>query len=377
MNVVVACDKFKGSLTAVAAAAAIRRGLRRRWPRANIVLQPLADGGDGTTAVLHAALGGRWVSRRVTGPLPGQTIRARYLWLPGPRLAIIETAAASGLARLDPAQRRPLRATTYGTGQLLADAIRRGARRILLGLGGSATTDGGVGAATALGWQFRDRAGNRIGLGGGELSRIHTVLPPPAWNPPPIEVLCDVTNPLCGPHGAAAVFGPQKGATPAMVRQLDAGLRHLARRVGIPARAGAGAAGGFGGGAVAFLNGRLVPGIETIARLVGLADKIRAADLVITGEGRFDEQSLDGKVVSGVLRLARRHRVAVIILAGEVVVQPPRGVVAAISLRAAGLSRARAMRHAAELLTEAAELTAVRSAPSGNGPLRGRRRGPH
>lgn len=363
MKIVVACDKFKGSLTADEAGRIVRDALLTGHPDWQVINKPLADGGDGTAAVLHSACGGEWRSAPVCGPLPATQLAARYLWLERDRLAIIETAAASGLALLRPEQRDPLRTTTYGTGQLLADAIRHGARRILLGLGGSATNDGGVGLAQALGWQFGDVAGNPIGFGGGELERLHTLTPPPDWNPPPIEVLCDVTNQLCGEHGAAAVFGPQKGASPAVVQRLDAGLRHLGELIRVQLGCeiehvpGAGAAGGLGGGALAFLNARLVPGIETVVRLTGLEEAMRDADWVITGEGRFDAQSLHGKVVSGVTTLARRHRVPVAILAGSVALPEAEwrtaGIETVVALREPGMSLETALAQSATLLASA------------------------
>ena len=266
MKIVVALDKFKGSLTAPEACEIVRRALPAT---AEIIVKPMADGGDGTADALHAALGGEWISKRVAGPLPETFCTAKYLWLANERRAFIEMAQASGLVLLKPEQRNPLLTTTYGTGELMADAIRRGAERIWLAVGGSATTDGGIGVAAALGWQFLDATGKPVNPVGGELERIVT-LHALRSTLPPVDVLCDVDNPLCGEHGAARVFGPQKGATPAMVEQLDNGLRHLAGLVkaqlgkdilNVP---GAGAAGGLGGGAIAFLNARLVPGIETV-----------------------------------------------------------------------------------------------------------------
>ena len=391
MKIVVALDKFKGSLTAPAACEIVRRALLTVHPGAQIIVKPMADGGDGTADALHAALGGEWISQTVTGPLPttgratlrrGQRLKtdatervppeesavtARYLWLADSRRAFIEMAQASGLVLLQPAQRNPLLTTTYGTGELIADAIRRGADRIWLAIGGSATTDGGIGAAAALGWQFRDAQGQPVAPVGGELTRIVSILPTPATNyQPPItvEVLCDVDNPLCGEHGAARVFGPQKGATPAMVEQLDNGLRHLAGIVkaqlgkDILDLPGAGAAGGLGGGAVAFLNARLVPGIETVMTASRLAEDLAGADWVITGEGQFDEQSLRGKVVAGVTTLAQKHGVKVAVLAGRVKLNESdwrrAGISSAHAIAPAAMRTAEAMQRAAELLAQAA-----------------------
>jgi glycerate kinase len=404
VKIVVALDKFKGSLNAISACDAVRRGLLEARPEARVVLQPMADGGDGTAQVLKTALGGVWIRRKVTGPLPKntgsvcrarspvscrgfapfgrvsgnaarypndghralqQTVHARYLWIPEQRLAVIEMAAASGLTLLAPRQRNPMRTTTFGTGQLIADAIARGAKQILLGVGGSATVDGGVGAAMALGWRFIDAHGKPIGHGGRKLERIATIVPPLRRDWPPIEVLCDVDNPLCGLRGAACVFGPQKGATPAMVKRLDAGLGHLADVVkeqlgknirNIPR---GGAAGGLAAGAAAFLDAKLVPGAETVMAACGLAKELRNADWVITGEGCFDEQSLRGKVVSGVVKLARQHRVPVAVLAGAVKLSKTRwqraGLATALAIQPRDMSTEEAMARADELLAAAAQ----------------------
>ncbi|MEI6085396.1 MAG: glycerate kinase [Verrucomicrobiota bacterium] len=354
MKIVVALDKFKGSLTAPAACEIVRRSL----PDHHIISKPMADGGDGTAAALHAALGGEWITKIVTGPLPSIHSSAMYLWLERERRACIEMAQASGLVLLRPEQRNPLLTTTYGTGELIADALQRGAKHIWLAIGGSATNDGGVGAAMALGWRFLDAQGQPVGLGGGELEHIATIHPP-ATPLPPVEVLCDVTNPLCGERGAAAVFGPQKGATPAMVTRLDAGLRHLAGLVkpdilNIP---GSGAAGGLGGGAIAFLKARLVPGIETVMHASGLPEALTGAAWVITGEGQFDEQSLHGKVVAGVTALARQHGVKVAVLAGRVKLTEAEwrraGIDAVLAIAPADLPLEEALRRAPELLATA------------------------
>ncbi len=372
MKIVVALDKFKGSLTAPAACEIVRRVLCEVQPGVQIIVKPMADGGDGTAEALHAALGGEWISQQVTGPLPAVPTTARYLWLAQEQRAFIEMAQASGLVLLPPAQRNPLLTTTLGTGELLADAIRRGADRIWLAIGGSAATDGGIGAATALGWRFLDDAGQPVRPVGGELERIVKIVAPnPNGRPgpatagslPQIEVLCDVDNPLCGDRGAARVFGPQKGATPAMVQQLDTGLRHLADIVktqlgkdilNVP---GAGAAGGLGGGAMAFLNARLVPGIETVISASRLAEDLAGADWVVTGEGQFDEQSLHGKVVAGVTALAQTHGVKVAVLAGRVELAEAdwrrAGISIAQAIAPATLDTPRAIQQAPELLAAA------------------------
>lgn len=358
-KIVVAFDKFKGSLSALNACEIVGRELRAAFPTARVVLQPMADGGDGTAAALQAALGGDWITKVVSGPLPTMRCVAKYLWVPHEQLACIEMAQASGLTLLPLERRNPLLTTSFGTGELIADATGRGVRRIWLGVGGSATVDGGIGAAAALGWQFRDEHGRPVSPVGGALQRIRT-LQAPRRTLPEITVLCDVDNPLCGEHGAARVFGPQKGATPAMVEQLDDGLRHLATLVktqlgkDILELPGGGAAGGLAAGAVAFFGARLVSGVETLMRVGRLAEQIAVADWVITGEGRLDAQSLRGKVVSGVASVARRAGAKVAVLAGSVALSETEwreaGVAVVVPIQPPGMSTAEAMARAQELL---------------------------
>jgi glycerate kinase len=359
MKIVIALDKFKGSLTAAEACAIVQRALLLAHPGAQLILKPLADGGDGTAETLHTALGGEWITREVSGPLPDMRVTAKYLWLAREGRAFIEMAQASGLVLLPPEERNPLLTSTRGTGELLGDALRRGAQHIWLTVGGSATVDGGTGAAAALGWQFLGASGGTLAPCGEALSRIKKLVAPShVW--PQIEVLCDVDNPLCGEHGAARVFGPQKGATPQMVTQLDAGLRNLAAVVraqlgkdllDIP---GAGAAGGLAAGAIAFLDATLVPGITAVMHACKLEDDLVGADWVITGEGAFDEQSLRGKVVAGVAALARRHGVKIAVLAGRVLLTEAQWRAAGIDVAAAiappAMSTPDAMRQAAALL---------------------------
>ena len=390
MKIVVALDSFKGSLTAVQACDIVAQALCSIVPGVDVVTKPMADGGEGTAAVLMAAAGGQWISTRVMGPLPGMEVEAGFVWLPDNHTALVEMATASGLPLLTPEQRNPLETTTYGTGQLIQAAIGHGANHILLAIGGSATVDGGVGAATALGWKFLTKKGEEIGLGGGQLARIVRIVPPlnvlarhgqdarathrrdaHATETPggittnaTVEVLCDVDNPLCGEHGAARVYGPQKGATPAMVEQLDAGLAHMARLVkdqlgrDIACLPGAGAAGGLAAGAVAFLNARLVPGIDAIMAQTRLPGAVAGAAWVVTGEGSFDEQSLRGKVVSGVTRVARAAGAKVAVCAGQVRLEPGRyrqaGIEAALACMEPGMELDYAIAHGAELLDRAA-----------------------
>jgi len=394
VKIVVALDSFKGSLTAVQACDIVAQAIRSIVPAAEVVTRPMADGGEGTAAVLMAAAGGQWIGATVMGPLPEMEVEAGFVWLPDSRTALVEMATASGLPLLRPEQRNPLHTTTYGTGQLIQAALDHGATHILLAIGGSATVDGGVGAAMALGWRFLTQDGQEIGLGGGQLARIAKIVAPvrsvlvraslrrscvPArrlsgergrspYEETPhgvtVDVLCDVDNPLCGERGAARVYGPQKGATPEMVEQLDAGLAHLARRVkeqlacDIAELPGAGAAGGLAAGAVAFLNARLVPGIDAVMSQTRLPQATAGADWVITGEGSFDEQSLQGKVVSGVVRVARAAGAKVAVCAGQVRLPPeeyrPAGIETAIACMEPGMELDYAIAHSAELLAGAA-----------------------
>jgi glycerate 2-kinase len=325
VKIVIAMDSFKESLTAVRACEIVANTIRGIRPYAKIVTRPMGDGGEGTAFALMAAAGGQWIDKTVMGPLPDMQVPAGFVWFQDNAAALVEMASASGLQLLRPEQRNPLRTTTFGTGQMIRAALDHGARRILLAVGGSATVDGGVGAAMALGWRFLDTEQRNIGFGGGELLRIDTIFPPATRiNDGTVEVLCDVNNPLCGPQGAAQVYGPQKGATPQMVDILDSALAHLADRVkdqlGYDIRdlPGAGAAGGLAAGAIAFLKARLVSGIDAVMSQSRLREAMANADWVITGEGCFDEQSLRGKVVSGVSRLAKQVGVRVCVLAGQV-----------------------------------------------------------
>jgi len=474
MKIVVAIDSFKGSLTAVQTCEIVANAIRSVAPQTEVVTKPMADGGEGTASVLMAAAGGQWISRTVMGPLPDMQVDAGFVWLPrsedggqeigrvalseDPEIgttqatrmggsvkaeglgdgewanhrqaaldaatqdstirepadatAMIEMATAGGLQLLRPEQRNPLKTTTYGVGQLIKAAIDYGARRILLAIGGSATVDGGVGAAMALGWRFLAADEQEIGLGGGELSRIARIVAPVCSVPvrasrstgiprsgrgqalpvilnhgqdahatetphgvttneasrlpstAAVEVLCDVDNPLCGEHGAARVYGPQKGATPAMVEMLDAGLAHLAKVVreqlgrDIAEVPGAGAAGGLAAGAIAFMDARLVCGIDTVMAQTRLQEAVAGADWVLTGEGSFDEQSLRGKVVSGVLRVAKAAGAKVAVLAGQVRLSAGQyrqaGIETAVSCMEDGMDVEYAIAHGQMLLDRAA-----------------------
>lgn len=325
IKIAVAPDSFKGSLTALEAARAVERGLKRALGRVTVVKIPMADGGEGTVRAIAEATGGRLVSRTVTGPR-GRKVRAE-LGLSGDReTAVIEMAAASGLALLRPKERDPMRATTRGTGELIRSALRMGARKILVGIGGSATNDGGMGMARTLGVRFHDKRGRPLPEGGGtlaDLDRIDMSGLDAAVGRSSFEVACDVDNPMTGPRGAAAVYGPQKGATPAMVRRLDKGLARLARIVRRDIGAdilrvpGSGAAGGLGGGLMAFLGARLRPGVDIVIDAVRLIDRMRGCALVVTGEGRMDGQTVFGKTPAGVARAAKKLGLPVIAICGS------------------------------------------------------------
>lgn len=314
-------DSFKGTLTSQEICGIMREEILRARPSAEVIAIPVADGGEGSVDAFLSALGGERVEVPCHGPFMEETTGFYGLLPDG--TAVVEMAAAAGLP-LAGSRLSPDRATTYGVGELMAAAADRGAKRIILGLGGSATNDGGCGAAAALGTRFLDGGGNAFVPTGGTLDRIAGIDSAGQRPLPEITVMCDIDNPLCGPAGASAVFGPQKGADAAMVSRLDANLRRFAQiaardlGVEIERLPGAGAAGGMGGGAVAFWNGRLQMGIETVLDAVGFADVVRGARLVFTGEGRLDGQSLRGKVVAGVGRRAKRAGVPVVAVTGAV-----------------------------------------------------------
>ncbi|MBB3103119.1 glycerate kinase [Azomonas macrocytogenes] len=324
MKIVIAPDSFKESLSAPDVAAAIAEGLREVWPDAELRCRPMADGGEGTVAAILAATGGEQRSASVRGPL-GEPVQAHWGWLEDDATAVIEMAAASGLHLVPRERRDARRSSTYGTGQLIAAALEAGARRIILGFGGSATNDGGSGMLRALGARLHDATGQELEPGGAALASLQQLDLSDfdkRLDAVSFEVACDVDNPLCGPQGASHVFGPQKGASTQDVLDLDAALGHYAEicaaTLGRDERAfpGSGAAGGIGYAAKAFLGATFRPGIELVAELSRLDEAIQGADLVITGEGKLDEQTLHGKTPAGVAAIAKRHGVPVIALAG-------------------------------------------------------------
>ncbi len=325
MRIVVAPDKFKGSLTAREAGSAMARGLARAFPGAIIDVVPVADGGDGTAQALVDALGGKFVEATVHGP-DWQPVGAAYGALPEGR-AVIELARASGLALMPSGRNDALRATTYGTGQLIAAAIAAGNTRVILAIGGSATTDGGSGALAALGARFLDAGGTEIQRGGEALAELQTVdtrALDERLKGVEIVIASDVDNPLCGRRGTAAIFAPQKGASPADVSTLERAMSHYAdvieRHAGAKMRdvPGAGAAGGVGFGFVALAGARLQPGAELVLDAVGFSNRLAGADLVVTGEGRIDRQTLAGKAPYAVARAAAKRHIPAVAVAGSI-----------------------------------------------------------
>lgn len=324
MKIVIAPDSFKESLSAFDVASEIEAGFREIFPHADYLKIPMADGGEGTVDAMIAATGGQRIEVEVSGPL-GNPVQAFYGLLGDGKTAVIEMAAASGLELVPSAQRNPLLTSTFGTGQLIRAGLDAGACHFIIGLGGSATNDGGAGMLQALGGKLLDASGKSIPPGGGGLSYLAQIkldALDPRLKDCIFEIACDVSNPLLGPQGASAIFGPQKGATPEMVGQLEASLGHFAQLIlrdfglDLASQPGTGAAGGMGLCLIAFLHGTLRPGIEIVSDAIHLAAAIKGANLVITGEGRIDSQSVRGKTPVGVARLAQACGIPVIAIGG-------------------------------------------------------------
>lgn len=324
MKIVIAPDSFKESLTALEVANAIERGFKRIFPNAEYVKLPMADGGEGTVQSLVDATRGRLIEAEVTAPL-GNQVKSFFGLSGDGKTAIIEMAAASGLHLVPMDERNPCQTTSFGTGELIKQALDLGVQHIILGIGGSATNDGGAGMLQALGLHLLDKNGQSIGFGGTALSNLAEIQLAdldPRLQHVQIEVACDVNNPLCGERGASAIFGPQKGATPEMVKELDAALAHFAeiadRDCGkqIKEQSGAGAAGGMGGGLLLLPNVQLKAGVQIVLDNLKFAEQVKDADLVITGEGRMDAQSILGKTPIGVARTAKQFNRPVIAIAG-------------------------------------------------------------
>lgn len=340
MNFLLAPDKFRGSLTARQVADAMAEGVRLAMPDATVVTLPLADGGEGTAAVLTEATDGTWHTAIVSDPF-GRPVEAGFGVSGDGTTAFVEMAQASGLAVLTREERDPGRANTYGTGELIRMAVEQGVGHVVLGIGGSATNDGGIGMAAALGWQFLNESGEPLPPNGNHLMHIQQLVPPAAVSFANVRfsVACDVSNPLCGPEGATRVYGPQKGATPDQLRWLDDGLRNLARLiqkqfgVDVSDVPGAGAAGGLGAGALFFLNARLRPGVDLVLDAVSVDQHLTSTDLILTGEGKLDRQTLDGKLLKGIADRANQVNVPVVALCGTLDLDPTD--IDALGLRAA------------------------------------------
>jgi len=367
MRIVIAPQSLKGSLTAAQAGQAIADGVRAVYPEAEIDIVPVADGGEGTVQALVDATGGELIEQGVTGPL-NTPVSAFFGLLGDGRTAAIEMAASSGLPLVPPEQRDPRITTTYGVGELILAALDRGSRHFIIGIGGSATNDGGAGMAQALGVSLLDTAGNALPMGGAALANLAHISQEtidPRLAECTVEVACDVNNPLCGPMGASAIYGPQKGATPQMVQQLDHALAHYAdiieHNLGKTIRElpGAGAAGGLGFGLMAFLNATLRPGSQIVLEAVQLEAHIRSANLVITAEGQLDAQTAYGKSVGAVAALAKRYHLPVIALAGglgqDYQAVYSLGVDAVAVLPSGPMPLSYAMEHAAQLTQGATE----------------------
>lgn len=366
MRVVVAPNAFKGTLTASQAAAAIARGVREVFPQAEVLEVPVADGGDGTVEALVSAHHGKFSSVEVEGPL-GDPVQAIFGTIEAGRTGVVELASASGLALIAADRCDPRKASTYGFGQLLQAVRGAEVKQVIAGIGGSATNDGGAGMAQALGYRLLDAAGHELPRGGAALVRLDRIDPAgfdPGWLSLNVMVACDVTNPLTGPQGASAVYGPQKGADEAAVRELDAALAHFAmvierdlgkRVADVP---GAGAAGGAGAGLMAFLDASLVPGAPLIVTASGFDEKIRGADLVITGEGRVDSQTAYGKAPGEVAKRAQAARIPVLLIAGSKApgweALSDLGVTAVVTLDEEGDNLQQLMGDAGEMLRRAA-----------------------
>lgn len=323
MKVVIAMDSFKGTHSSLEVAEFVSKGIRKVYPDAEIQTIGVADGGEGTANVLVDSLCGRMVELTVQNPV-GKPVKACYGILPD-LTAVIEMSAASGLTLVSPQERNPLVTSTYGTGQMIMDAIEKGCKRIIIGLGGSATNDGGFGMASALGIRFLDKMGNDLALGGGALKlldRIDMSGLSAKVRDTEFLIACDVENPLCGSNGASAVFGPQKGADDEMVRELDCCLRHYGNKISqelgisVAEAPGAGAAGGMGAGLLAFCNAKLIKGVDLVLDYLEFDRCVQDADIIITGEGRLDSQTIYGKVPVGVARHAKKYSKPVYAIAG-------------------------------------------------------------
>lgn len=324
MKVIAAIDSFKGSMTSMEAGNAVKKGILAAKPDAEVVVNPLADGGEGTVDALIEGLGAEKIPVTVAGPL-GEKVSCYYGFLEETKTAVMEMASAAGITLV--IKKDPLRASTYGVGEMIADALQRGSRKFIIGIGGSATNDGGIGMLKALGFEFFDKNGNDVGEGAAALAKIaeiRTEKKNPLLSGAKFQIACDVKNPLCGRQGATYIFGPQKGVTEEQKEQVDEAMRHYADVTkesldcDFADCEGAGAAGGLGYAFLSYLAGELIPGVELILQATGLEEKMKNADVVVTGEGRLDAQTVMGKAPVGVAALAKKYNAKVIAFAGSV-----------------------------------------------------------
>lgn len=326
MKVTVAIDSLKGSLSSLEAGEAIKKGILRVYEDAEVAVRPLADGGEGTTEALTLGMGGELRSIRVTGPA-GEQQEASYGIIRESGTAILEMAAAAGITQVEGEKKNPLYTTTYGVGEMIKDAVKQGCRRFIVGIGGSATNDGGIGMLQALGFGLNNAEGRPVSFGAiglSELKSIDTDAVLPELSECQFKIACDVTNPLCGPQGCSAVFGPQKGATEEMIRDMDGWLGAYSELVmksfpnANPETPGTGAAGGLGFAFLSFMNAELRPGIKIVLEETGLEEYISGSDIVVTGEGRLDSQTVMGKAPSGVAEIAGKYGLPVLAFSGAV-----------------------------------------------------------
>ena len=324
MNILISIDSFKGSMTSMQAGEAAKKGILKAVPDTDVLVCPLADGGEGTTDALTEGMGGERIELEVTGPL-GDKVCCYYGILKENKTAVMEMASAAGLTLVD--EKNPMSATTFGVGEMIADAVKRGCENIIIGIGGSATNDGGIGMLKALGYQFLDENGKDVGDGAAALGKVQKILDNKAdtrLSKVNFMVACDVDNPLCGKNGATYIFGVQKGVTEEMKPVIDSAMKCFAdktkEKLGISCEnvPGAGAAGGLGFAFLSYLNAKLVPGVKLVMQAVDIEEKIKKADIVVTGEGRLDSQTVMGKAPIGVARLAKKYNKKVIAFAGSV-----------------------------------------------------------
>ena len=366
VKILIAPDKFKGSLGAAEVAEHIAAGLREALPGAEITILPVADGGEGTASVICSAAGGEWHTCAVHDPL-GNAVDARYCTIDSGRTAVMEMSEAAGLWRVPENRRNPEMASSFGVGEMLLDAVQRGAHQVIIGLGGSATNDGGFGMARALGFRF-DGEGAEIGKRVTELLRLERIEPPAELQLPAITAAADVRNPLLGARGATRTYAAQKGAGVAQIERLELALSHLAdvaaRQFGSDARdtPGSGAAGGLGFGLITFCGAAIGSGFDVVAERIGLEAAVRDADIIITGEGRLDSQTLEGKAPAGVAKFARKHRKHIFAVTGEFDPAPGWELLfdEVFSVVQAGVSRQEALQRPAELLHKCARDAGVK-----------------